>query len=83
MANLKSSKKRVLITRKETERNNDLRASMKTAIKKVEKSNSKEDATLKLNDAIKKIDNAYSKGIIKSNNRDRKKTRLNKLVNNI
>lgn len=81
MPNIKSAKKRVLITKKETVLNNDVKASMKTAIKKVEKAQTKEEALEKLNVAIKRIDNAASKGVIKANTRDRYKTRLNKLVN--
>ena len=81
MPNIKSAKKRVLITKKETILNNDVNASMKTAIKKVEKATTKEDAQNFLNDAVKKIDIAYQKGVIKANTRDRYKTRLNKVVN--
>ena len=81
MPNIKSAKKRVLITKKETVLNNDVKASMKTAIKKVEKAQTKEEAQKLLEEAIKRIDNAASKGVIKANTRDRYKTRLNKLVN--
>ncbi len=81
MPNIKSAKKRVLITKKETVLNNDVKASMKTAIKKVEKAQTKEEALEKLNVAIKRIDNAASKDVIKANTRDRYKARLNKLVN--
>ena len=81
MPNIKSAKKRVLITRKEEVQNNEVKASMKTAIKKVEKAQTKEEASELLNTAIKRIDNAASKGVIKANTRDRYKTRLNKIVN--
>lgn len=81
MPNIKSAKKRVLVTKKETVNNNDVRVSMKTAIKKVEKAATKEDALKVLPEAIKRIDNASSKGVIKANTRDRYKTRLNKIVN--
>lgn len=81
MPNIKSAKKRVLITKKETILNNDVKASMKTAIKKVEKATTKEEATVKFADAVKKIDIASQKGVIKANARDRYKTRLNKIVN--
>ena len=81
MPNIKSAKKRVLVTKKETVLNNEVRQSMKTAIKKVEKAQTKEDA-VKLNAiAIQRIDNAAQKGVIKANARDRYKTRLNKIVN--
>ena len=81
MPNIKSAKKRVLITRKETVTNNDVKASMKTAIKNVEKAESKEKAIELVNTAVKRIDNAAQKGVIKANARDRYKTRLNKIVN--
>lgn len=81
MPNIKSAKKRVLITKKESVLNNDVRTSMNTAIKNVIKSNSKEDAIAKKDIAIKRIDNAASKGVIKANTRDRYKQRVNKIVN--
>ena len=81
MPNIKSAKKRVLITKKETILNNNVKASMKTAIKKVEKAATKEDAQALLNAAVKKVDIAAQKGVIKANARDRYKTRLQRLVN--
>ena len=54
---------------------------MKTAIKKVEKAQTKEEAQVKLAEAVKRIDIAAQKGVIKANTRDRYKTRLNKVVN--
>lgn len=81
MPNIKSAKKRVLVTKKETVLNNDVKASMKTAIKKVEKAATKEDAATLSLEAIKRIDNAASKGVIKANTRDRYKTRVQKIVN--
>lgn len=81
MPNIKSAKKRVLITKKETILNNDVKASMKTAIKKVEKATTKEEAMTLSLEAIKRIDNAASKGVIKANTRDRYKTRVQKIIN--
>lgn len=81
MPNIKSAKKRVIITKKETVLNNDVKASMKTAIKKVEKAANKEDAQNLLQQAVKRIDIASQKGVIKANTRDRYKSRLNKIVN--
>ena len=81
MPNIKSAKKRVLVTKKETILNNDVKASMKTAIKNVEKAANKEEAMKLVDVAVKRIDNAASKGVIKANARDRYKTRLNKIVN--
>ena len=70
-----------LRTKKETVLNNDVKASMKTAIKKVEKAATKEEAMSLLNEAIKRIDIAASKNVIKANTRDRYKTRLQRIVN--
>ena len=81
MPNIKSAKKRVLVTAKATELNHDYKQSMKTAIKKVEKAATKEDAMALVGNASKRIDIAASKGVIKANTRDRYKTRLNKIVN--
>ncbi len=80
MPNIKSAKKRVLRTQKETELNNEVYVSMKTAIKKVEKSSTKEESEKLVVNAFKKIDNAYAKGVLKDNTRNRYKTRLNKIV---
>ncbi len=82
MPNIKSAKKRVKITARKSILNNDVKSSMKTAIKKFEKAvkeESKEIDSL-LTDAYKKIDNACKKGIIKDNTRDRYKSRLTKLI---
>ena len=53
---------------------------MKTAIKRVEKAQTKEDAERLNAIAVQRIDNAAQKGVIKANARDRYKTRLNKIV---
>lgn len=82
MPNIKSAKKRVIRTKREAEENNVVYASMNTAIKKVEKAATKEEATLKLADAVKRIDKAHQKGVLKANTRDRYKKRLNSVVNN-
>ena len=81
MPNIKSAKKRVLVSKKATVLNNDVKQAMKTAIKKVEKATTKEDAANLVLTANKRIDIAASKGVIKANTRDRYKTRLNKIVN--
>lgn len=86
MANIKSAKKRILVTAKKTMRNKMIKSSVKTAIKKVlnsVKSNNKEEATILLKNAIKSIDKACSKGVFHKNNAARKKSKLAKLVNTI
>lgn len=84
MANMKNAKKKVLTIAKETENNNNYEASMKTAIKNVnkaikEKDKSKANDNLKI--ASKRIDKAASNGVIKKNNAARNKSRLTKKVN--
>ena len=85
MANIKSQKKRVLISREENARNNSLRSEVKTAIKKYE-------AAIAANDIVKAeellpvtfsvIDAARSDGLFHINNVARKKARLAKMLDN-
>ena len=84
MANMKNAKKKIRVIAKETERNNNYSASMKTAVKNVEKavvSKDKEKAADNLKVAIKKIDKAKSAGVITNNKAARNKSRLTKKVN--
>ncbi len=86
MANIKSAKKRILTSKKKSVLNNDFKSSMKTAIKKVEKSvqeNNVEEALKNLQIATKRIDKAQKIGIIKKNTASRQKSRLAKKVNEI
>lgn len=78
MANCKSAKKRILITKKKTLRNKSINSALKTQIKKA-------DAALTSNAAdkeeivkatIKKIDQAAAKGILHKNCASRKKSQL-------
>ena len=67
MPNMKNAKKRVLVNIKKEKANNEFAASMKTAIKNVERaivSKDKEKANDKLKVAIKTIDKAAGKEII-------------------
>lgn len=84
MANMKNAKKKIKVIAKETERNNNYSASMKTACKNVEKAvnaKDKDKATDNLKVAIKKIDKAKSAGVITNNKAARNKSRLTKKVN--
>ena len=84
LANIKSAKKRILVTEARTARNKSIRSEVKTAIKKVEAAvaaNEKETAKSALNAAISTIESAASKGIYHKNNSARKVSRLTKLVN--
>jgi len=86
MPNIKSAKKRVKTIAKKRVLNNDKRASMRTAIKNVEKAVEAKDkkvATDSLAVAIKRIDKACSNGIIHANYAARQKSRLTLKVNNM
>lgn len=83
MANIKSAKKSVKNSKVAAVNNTVYTSRVKNSIKKVEKAvrdKDKEAANTELKTAIINIDKCASKGIIKKNTSDRKKTRLNKLV---
>ena len=84
MANIKSAKKRILVTSKRQARNRHIKSSTKTAIKKltaaVGTAENAEVQTL-LSQATAAIDTACSKGVYHKNTAARKKSRLAKLVN--
>ena len=71
MANIKSAKKRVVISQKRAEHNQGIRSAVKTSVKKVE-------AAVESGDK-----EAASKGVIHKNNASRKVSRLSKAVNSI
>ncbi len=86
MANIKSAKKRVLVTATKTARNKSIRSGVKTAMKKVEAAvaaKDKEAAKAALIAATSTIDKAETKGVYHKNNASRKVARLAKLVNSI
>ena len=86
MANIKSAKKRILVTETRTARNKAIKSEVKTNIKKVEAAvtaNDKAAATAALTEAVKKIEMADSKGVYHKNTVARKVSRLTKLVNSI
>lgn len=84
MPNMKNAKKAVKVTTKKANANNEYEASMKTAMKKVEKAvanKDKEAAQKELKVAIKRIDKAVSKNVASKNYCARNKSRLTKKVN--
>lgn len=86
MANIKSAKKRIITSRKANVLNNDVKSSMKTSIKKFEKSLNEgvlEDVKSKLDIAIKNIDKAQAKGVIKKNTASRYKSNITKKFNEL
>lgn len=84
MANIKSAKKRILVTQTRTERNKSIKSGVKTAIKKVYvaiDANDKEAANAALVNATSVIDKAASKGVYHKNCAARKVSRLSAAVN--
>ena len=86
MANIKSAKKRILVDRRNAERNKAIKSSVKTAIKKVDAAVAAKDKTAAdtaLVAAISEIDKAASKGVFHKKTASRKISRLTKAVNGI
>lgn len=78
MPNIKSAKKRVLVSEVNCQRNKAYRSALKTAVKKADAAidaNSADVAEV-VNSAVKTIDKAVVKGIIHKNNAARKKSAL-------
>ena len=86
MANIKSAKKRILVTQTKAARNKAIKSEVKTSIKKVEAAVSAKDkaaADAALKNAVSVIEKACSKGVYHNNNAARKVSRLSKLVNTV
>ncbi len=86
MANIKSAKKRILVTKTKTERNKAVKSAIKTYVKKVEAAVAaadKEAAVAALKVATVEIDKAASKGVFHKNTAARKVSRLTNLVNTL
>ena len=84
LANIKSAKKRILVSKTKADRNKSIKSAVKTSIKKVEAAvtaKDKEAAAAALQNAISTIDKAASKGVYHKNNAARKVSRLSKAVN--
>lgn len=78
MPNIKSAKKRVLVSEANYERNKAYRSALKTAVKKADAAidAKADDMEVTVKAAVKKIDQAASKGIIHKNNAAKKKSAL-------
>lgn len=78
MANCKSAKKRILVTKTKTLRNKSINSALKTQLKKanaaIEENAADKDAVVRV--AIKKIDQAVAKGVLHKNCAARKKSNL-------
>ena len=84
MANIKSAKKRILVSRTRAARNKAVRTGVKTAIKKVDAAiiaGDKAAAQAQLQAAISTIAKAETKGVYHKNNASRKVSRLALAVN--
>ena len=77
MANIKSAKKRILVTETKAARNKAIKSKVKTAVKKVE------TAVADLHTAIVEISKAGSKGVYHKKTVSRKIARLSKAVDSI
>ncbi len=85
MPNIKSAKKRVLVTETKTLQNKQFRSAMKTSIKKYQAAlaeGDKELASKTYLEAVSMIDRAVNKGILHKNNAARKKSRFTLLLQN-
>lgn len=78
MPNIKSAKKRVLVSKANYEHNKAYRSALRTAIKKADAAIDAKSSDMSevLAVAVKKIDQAAVKGIIHKNNAARKKSAL-------
>jgi small subunit ribosomal protein S20 len=84
MANIKSQIKRITTNEKARQRNQAIRSSVKTAIRKVREAaeaGDKAKAAELQRDAAQKLDKAVSKGVLHANQAANKKSALAKRVN--
>ena len=86
MANIKSEKKRILVDRRNAERNKAIKSKVKTAIKGVDAAiaaGDKDAASKALTTAISEINRAASKGVFHKKTASRKISRITVAVNKI
>ena len=84
LANIKSAKKRILVSQTKADRNKAIRSGVKTAIKKVNAAiaaNDKAAAQAAVVEAESVMRKAASKGVYHDNTVSRKISRMNKAVN--
>lgn len=84
MPNIKSAAKRVRIIEKRTERNRQIKSTLRTAVRKFHEAltgKNMEEAQLRLHRALVIIDKAVTKGVIHKNKAARTKSRLTKFLN--
>jgi small subunit ribosomal protein S20 len=81
MAHSKQANKRIRTTEKARQRNKTTTSAMRTAVKKVARAKTAEEADANLATAMKKVDKAAKSGVIHKNAAARKKSRLQRAVN--
>lgn len=83
MPNIKSAKKRVIVSENNAMRNKSARSELRTSIKKADAAivNNAADKAEVVKAAVAKIDAAATKGILHKNNAARKKSALVKRLN--
>jgi small subunit ribosomal protein S20 len=84
LPNIKSAKKRVIVTETKTLQNKMFKTALKTAMKKYEAavaSGDKEAAAKAYALAVKKLDVAAAKGVVHKNNAARKKSQYTLMLN--
>ncbi|NLB35721.1 MAG: 30S ribosomal protein S20 [Clostridiales bacterium] len=82
MPNIKSAKKRVLVSKSKATRNKSQNSALKTAIKKANAAaTNSADKEAAVKAAMITVDKACAKGLIHKNNAARKKSTLAKLLN--
>jgi len=81
MPTIKSSKKRMELSRKWAARNKAKRSRIRTAIKKVREASDPETAEERLRDAVSLLDRAATKRLMHPNRANRLKSQLHRHVN--
>ncbi|MBQ6947243.1 MAG: 30S ribosomal protein S20 [Clostridia bacterium] len=86
MPNIKSAKKRVIVTETKTLQNKMAKSDLRTELKKFDaaiEAGDKETATAIYAEAVHKVDKAASKNLIHKNNAAHKKSQLTKKLNTL
>ena len=80
MPNIKSAKKRVLVTEVKNARNRAFKTALKTSLKKFDAAVG-EAKVVAYKEAVKSVDQAVTKGVMHKNTAARKKSQLTKKLN--
>lgn len=86
MANIKSQKKRILVSARQHERNKSVMSSVKTQMRKSQTAlteGNKEEAEKQVSMTVKALDKAAQKGVIHQNTAANKKSRLVQKLNKL